>query len=260
MKRVIFASQLEEKLPELYHVTKLTKFKSILDSNEYTPGSWDNLSMTSDKDLFKNPQNVRLKIDVDKLISSGFEIIHYTEEYAKSIGNNDAVNSENEYRVVCPDGIPDFCNYIDNVAICKSDKLFDLVLENYDIDLNDFLTECEKSGLTVYDWVSGDVLKPEESDKESEQVNCENSVVDELTTFVKELIKDASLNVDLTFHIDKSEDEFGYRVIFFVFNTGDELEVNLYNSDVKKKDANLYDIEELKRYIKSELEEIIENI
>ena len=43
MKRVIFAFQLEEKLLELYHVTKLTKFKSILDSNEYTPGSWDNL-------------------------------------------------------------------------------------------------------------------------------------------------------------------------------------------------------------------------
>ena len=260
MKRVIFASQLEEKLPELYHVTKLTKFKSILDSNEYTPGSWDNLSMTSDKDLFKNPQNVRLKIDVDKLISSGFEIIHYTEEYAKSIGNNDAVNSENEYRVVCPDGIPDFCNYIDNVAICKSDKLFDLVLENYDIDLNDFLTECEKSGLTVYDWVSGDVLKPEESDKESEQVNCENSVVDELTTFVKELIKDDRLNADLTFKIETAEDEYGHRVVFFVFNTGDKLKVNLYNSDVGEENANLYDVEELKPYVKSELKEIIENI
>ncbi len=260
MKRVIFACQLKEKPPELYHVTKLTKFKSILDSNEYTPGSWDNLSMTSDKDLFKNPQNVRLKINVDKLISAGFEIIPYTEEYAKSIGNNDAVNSENEYRVVCPDGISDFCNYIENVAICKEDKLFDLVLENYGIDLNDLLTECEKSGLTVYDWGSGDILKPEESNLESEQINLENSMIDRLTTFVKELIKDASLNVDLTFHIDKSEDEFGYRVIFFVFNTGYELEVNLYNSDVKKKDANLYDIEELKRYIKSELEEIIENI
>ena len=169
MKRVIFASQLEEKLPELYHVTKLTKFKSILDSNEYTPGSWDNLSMTSDKDLFKNPQNVRLKINVDKLISAGFEIIHYTEEYAKSIGNNDAVNSENEYRVICPDGIPDFCNYIDNVAICKSDKLFDSVIENYSIDLNYFLKECEKSNVSVYDWITGEAVKPEDSGEKSEQ-------------------------------------------------------------------------------------------
>ena len=260
MKRVIFASQLEEKLPELYHVTKLTKFKSILDSNEYTPGSWDNLSMTSDKDLFKNPQNIRLKINVDKLRSSGFEIVHYTEEYAKSIGNNDAVNSENEYRVVCPDGISDFCSYIDNVAICKGDKLFDLVLENYDIDLNDFLTKCEKSKLTVYDWASGDILKPEKSDKESEQIKRENSVVDELSTFVKELIKDAHLDIDLTFRIEKSEDEYGYRVVFIVFNTGDKLEVNLYNSDVKKKDATMYDVEELKSYLKSELEEIIDNI
>lgn len=260
MKRVIFASQLEEKLPELYHVTKLTKLKSILDSNEYTPGSWDNLSMTSDKDLFKNPQNVRLKIDVDKLISSGFEIIHYTEEYAKSIGNNDAVNSENEYRVICPNGIPNFCNYIDNVAICKSDKLFDSVIENYSIDLNDFLKECEKSNISVYDWITGEAVKPEDSDETSEQKKDEDLLIDKLTTFVRELIEDARLNVDLTFRVEESEDEFGYRVIFFVFNTGDELEVKLYDSDVREKDANLYDVEELKSYVKSELEEIIESI
>lgn len=260
MKRVIFAFQLEEKLPELYHVTKLTKFKSILDSNEYIPGSWNNLSMTSDKDLFKNPQNVRLKIDVDKLISSGFEIIHYTEEYAKSIGNNDAVNSENEYRVICPDGIPKFCNYIDNVAICKSDKLFDSVIENYSIDLNDFLKECEKSNVSVYDWITGEAVKPEDSDEKSEQKKNEDLLIEELTTFVKELIEDARLNVDLTFKVEESEDEYGHRVVFFVFNTGDELEVNLYNSDVRGENANLYGVEELKSYVKSELEEIIENI
>lgn len=88
----------------------------------------------------------------------------------------------------------------------------------------------------------------------------EDLLIEELTTFVAELIEDARLNVDLTFKVEESEDEYGHRVVFFVFNTGDELEVNLYNSDVRGENANLYGVEELKSYVKSELEEIIENI
>ena len=88
----------------------------------------------------------------------------------------------------------------------------------------------------------------------------EDLLINELTTFVKELIEYARLNIDLTFRVEESEDEYGHRVVFFVFNTGYKLKVNLYDSDVGGENANLYVVEELKSYVKSELEEIIENI
>ena len=130
-------------LNEVYHFTSLEKFVSILKSDTFKCGYWNNLSTTTTKDIpyfTDNVFNVLIVLDYNKL-KQEFE----SQLYTTDVGD-DAVDWENEIRFNIPKQIDNFSNYMKGVIIHKkleSDSLLPFILhkigfETYD-DLFDFI-------------------------------------------------------------------------------------------------------------------------
>lgn len=133
---------------DLYHFMLLDNLKNLVKSEEFFLGPWNNLSLTSNKNLIKNCQHCRLNIDYNKLIKDGYSI----EQYDSNNGN-DGVDSEEEFRVTVKNAktIPNFLRYIKDVCIFSSDKLFEIYIDsvfgrqNY-IDLMDL---CKNKNIKI---------------------------------------------------------------------------------------------------------------
>ena len=116
-------------MPEvLYRSIKLAKLLEILMSNTCLIKA-TGLSLTERDDLIKTPQNALLEIDAAKLKSKGLQFVKYDEDYAESIGANDAVNSEKEWRIIGVRSIPNFTRFIISVTIQSSDQFWDKTQE-----------------------------------------------------------------------------------------------------------------------------------
>lgn len=117
-RRLIYADTQHASVPsELYHYTSIENLYNIMNSNKFMLGPWNNLSMTTDSSLFNNFQHVRLTIDVN-MLSTQYSIYRYDAKAASAEGNDDAVDSENEWRITVSSSthIPNFCSYISCIS------------------------------------------------------------------------------------------------------------------------------------------------
>lgn len=148
LKRVMYCSQQDVPVT-LYHITSISNLISILDSNQFNPGHWNNLSATTEQDYFKGPQLACLLLDVDLLMNDGYQFIRYTSEYAKSVGNDDGVDSEEEWRCICDNPILNFCKYIKEVKLMSHDRLFNMILDKEKVDIGDIIGKCNSRDIKV---------------------------------------------------------------------------------------------------------------
>ena len=138
---------MRDKYPELYHFMLLTDFYSLLKSETFKLGPWDNLSMTVRDDLMKNCQHCRLNIDYEKLTTDGYETVRHPY-YTLS-----GTDYEKEFRVTVPGKreIPNFLKYIIDVYIYTSEPLFDIFIETRFGEQNfiDMLEMCNNKNVKV---------------------------------------------------------------------------------------------------------------
>ena len=108
----------------LYHFTNIQNLKNILIDNELKMGSHDNVSLTGKKDLLKSIHQIRFTLDSKKL-KQNYEITPVNE-----LTTYDAVNSENEYRIL--ENVKNLKEYVTSIDINQNISIYLSMIKSND--------------------------------------------------------------------------------------------------------------------------------